>query len=134
MQIFHIAFIGPEIFHVFAGRLHVVAGIDGEQQHVDQTRSNGQRRDVRIMAAQSEKADPPLLFQPLSVLNDLAVEHRAKILFRVDIMNHADVDVIRPQTRQQIPKSPLRPDGIALTESPVCPRALYSIANSSCRF
>ncbi len=102
VQLLRIAFVGPERVHVVARRQQVVTGIHREHQHVDQSGPGRHVRDHGVVAAQADVADAPFRPEPQCQLQDRPVQYLPQVGLGIDVVDHAYIDVIRPQPREQV--------------------------------
>ena len=95
-----IAFVGPQRVDVLACGLQVVGRIDREHQYVDEPRFDGHARHGGVVAAQTDRADASLGFEPLGEPDDRPVEDRAQVGLGVDVVDHPHVEIVGAQLPQ----------------------------------
>ena len=100
MQRAGIAFVGPQRVDVLACGLQVVGRIDREHQYVDEPRFDGHARHGGVVAAQTDRADASLGFEPLGEPDDRPVEDRAQVGLGVDVVDHPHVEIVGAQLPQ----------------------------------
>ena len=108
MKRLFITFVRPEHLHILIRRLHVIAGIDGKHQHVNQPRFNRHAGGHGVVAAQSDGTDFSFRFQLFRIFNDSPVKHGMEIIDGINVMNHSDIDIICAEPFQKIGESLFR--------------------------
>lgn len=116
VQLLRIAFVGPERVHVVARRQQVVTGVEREHQHVDQSGLGRLPRHGGVVAADADMAQAPLRPEPQCQLQNRPVQYLPQIGLGIDVVDHAYIDVIRPQPREQVVECGLRLLRIARAE------------------
>ena len=89
------SFFRPQGFDIFPAGLQVITGVDAEHQHADQTAFTASRRGNRIVAGKADFPDIPGGFQLFGIPHDFSVRDAVPGIYRIDIVDHADVDIIR---------------------------------------
>ena len=102
-----VAFGGPQQLEVFIAGLQIVAGIDAEHEHVDEAAFDGRQRRLRVMARHADAGDDAGFLQGHGVFHDVAVLNLLPVRQGIDVMNHADLQMICLQPLQLVCKAGL---------------------------
>ena len=94
MQRVDIALIRPEQFQILVRRLHVIRGIDCEQDNLNEAGLHDFSGNDRIVGAHAKMVYTPAALQLQGVVDHGPVEDRFKIRLAVDVMDHAHIQIL----------------------------------------
>ena len=94
--------LGEHRVDILARREHVEGRVDAEQNHFHEAGLRRLHRDLRVVRAEADVVDDAGLFELHHVGKIVGVQDLLPLLLGVHVVDHAEVDVIGLQARQQI--------------------------------
>ena len=99
-----VGLFGEEGVHIVGCGQHVVGGVHTEQDHVDDSGLRHLECDIGVVRGQADRPDGTLVLELFRVRDERAVEHRVEVSLLVNVMDHADIDVLELHALEEIGK------------------------------
>ena len=97
-----VVFFREHCIDVLAGGQHIKRRIDAEEDHLHIAGFRRFNGDFRVMRADADMADYAAVFQLHNIVQIFGMLNLLPFFFGIHIVNHAQIDIIRLQTLQQV--------------------------------